>query len=84
MSTYVHELHHWKDAERYRRKHRKNIKEVSVRARNTGQKEIEKLQEKGYDVDSISNYAKEKLTDGNFDEAYTEYRTKRILEERIS
>ena len=83
-STILHECIHWSDAENYRQNHGQITKEnygteylPNLRARC--KKSLDKLIKKGYNISSISEYAKDRFKDGQFDETYTEYRTKEIL-----
>ncbi len=88
-STAVHELLHWKDADEYRRAgnsiEASDLKSPYIQYRcGVGYEELSKA---GFDLmdgkqisDEISEYAWEKIMfDNDFDEAYTEYRTKLIL-----
>ena len=87
-STMVHELLHWKDAEEYRRAGNEiftsDFKSEYVQYRCEIGKE--KLIESGVDIDNIddimkiSDYSVEKWFDNDYDEVYTEFRTKQILE----
>ena len=45
-----------------------------------GKKVLDKLSKTGYDVSRISAYAKQSIELGNYDEAHTEYRVKKIYE----
>lgn len=87
-STMVHELIHWKDAEEYRK--RGNIIEsaepkskYSVYQRNRA---IEELTNQGInianidDIMDISEYSYRKMLENDFEEVYTELRTKRVFE----
>ena len=88
-STIVHELFHWKDAEEYR----KNIGAI-VNASYTSdysayqrKKSLEELIKAGIDTENIeeverriSKYAADRIIDNDFEEAYTELRTKWLLE----
>jgi hypothetical protein len=86
ISTYTHEMYHWADAQDYQKKYgeitnkKQNNKYVKLN-RKSSKKIIEKLVEKGYDVGSISEYAKETLRNGKYEEVYTEYRVKQLLGE---
>lgn len=87
-STMVHELFHWKDAEAYRN----NIGEITsasfTSAYSVLQREIalEELKKSGINLSSreavlsISQYAADKLLDNDFEEIYTELRTKQLIE----
>lgn len=81
LSTAVHELLHWMDAQYYIKKYgaitdqNQYIKHLIKKH----QEVIEKLVEKGYNLYGISNYANRMILDGRFDEVYTEYRVKQNL-----
>lgn len=84
-STYVHELIHWKDAEEYRSKFgdiqtAEDYESYKTWLQERAKEKLEKIAESGYDLSSISQYASKSLTDGDFDEAYTEYRVKILYE----
>ena len=53
-----------------------NIESVNKK----GKKVLDKLSKTGYDVSRISAYAKQSIELGNYDEAHTEYRVKKIYE----
>ena len=44
-------------------------------------KKIDKLINKGYNINEISNYANNEYAKGKYDEMYTEYRVKKLLGE---
>ncbi len=48
--------------------------------RKKSEKAIDKLNNKGYNINEISNYARECYKNNKYDEVFTEYRTKNILE----
>lgn len=87
-STAVHELYHWKDAEEYRNEigpiHNADAKSpYSIYERETA---YNKLIEHGVNVEDpqtmlqISEYAYESALENDWEEVYTEYRTKALLE----
>ena len=85
-STLLHELIHWQDAQEYQRLYRKITNNADAEAYRDWIKAkskdiLEKLAHKGYNIYEISNYAKKELQKKKpgYDEAYTEYRTKRYL-----
>lgn len=83
-STLLHECIHWSDAENYRQNHGQITNEnygteYLPKLRKQCKKSLDKLIKKGYNISSISEYAKDKFKDGQFDETYTEYRTKEKL-----
>lgn len=89
-STMVHELFHWKDAATYRQ----NIGAITDASRLSdysifqGKTALEELKKAGIDLSDlekvereISKYAADALRiDNDFEEAYTEYRTKALIE----
>lgn len=87
-STMVHELFHWKDAEEYRQ----TVGTITDASEKSGysvyqrERSRKELMNAGVDLDNgkaareISMYAEEKYLDNNFEELYTEFRTKRKLE----
>ena len=82
-SSYIHELYHWLDAEKYRKKYgiitkEKNddYKAFTIRE---GKKQLDKLAINGYNIYEISPYAMTMSDAGAFDEIYTEFRTKALL-----
>lgn len=83
-ATAVHELLHWLDAREYIKKHG-SIKnqEDYIQYRqflvNRHKKMLEEKGINGYNVGSISKYAKDCWYKGKFDEVYTEYRVLQFL-----
>ncbi len=85
ISTFIHEFLHWKDAEQYREKYGDILtKESYIEFDNyilkKSKKKLDELNKKGYNIKDISGYASDSYNEGKFDETYTEYRTKMILE----
>lgn len=82
-STFVHELFHWVDAQKFRNKFGEitadNYNHFEDFVQSNAKKQLDKLQESGYDVFGISDYATNSIKNGKFDEAYTEYRVRKIL-----
>ena len=86
-STMVHELFHWKDAEYYRQNVGKITDASQKSAYSVYQREeaAKKLIEAGIDISSrqdikkISDYAESSWIDNDYEEVYTEYRTKQLL-----
>lgn len=87
-STTVHELIHWSDAEEYRKtvgtiESADTKSDYSVYQR---EKAISELKKNGVDISdgesikTISTYAFDNWLDNDFEEVYTEFRTKKILE----
>ena len=83
--TAVHEMIHWQDAERYREKHGEIIDADEYRKtlRASHKKKLDRLKAKGYNISGISSYAKKACVYKWHDEAYTEYRTKILVEGKI-
>ncbi|MBP3869991.1 MAG: hypothetical protein J6E46_03340 [Faecalicoccus sp.] len=84
IGTYVHELYHWIEAEKYIKQFGPIITIEDQRKyldkMNTDGKEfVDKLIEDGYDVFEISEYASKSFIKGRYDEVRTEYRTKILL-----
>lgn len=80
LSTYVHELLHWKDAEEYRKKMEiTNQKDYLSILRVNSKKKLDRLEKQGYNIFSISRYAAKKYLDGLYDETWTEYNVLKIL-----
>ena len=91
-STLLHEFIHWQDAQEYQRLHGKITSSSDVDSyiawiRAKSKDIIEKLIEDGYNIEKISSYAwtcytvpEKKTGQFQFDEVYTEYRTKNFLE----
>lgn len=83
ISTFVHELFHWKDAQKYIEKNgpitEANRLDYLQTVNEEAKRFVEKLRNKGYDITSISEYATNSLKKRNFDEVRTEYRTKVLL-----
>lgn len=81
LSTMVHELFHWMDAENYIAKHGKIINQQSyVEAiNNYYKKNVEKLTDSGYNISEISDYAYKAYIMQEYAEVVTEYRVKKIL-----
>lgn len=88
-STMVHELFHWKDAEEYRT----NIGTIESSTRDSVYTQFQQgkakkaLQEAGVDLTNpldiqrkTSAYGLEKVLDNDFEETYTEFRTRSLLE----
>ena len=87
LSTIVHEMIHWKDADEYRKTIGPIIdasekSDYSIFQRESTRK---KLIESGVDVNDISIikrisfYAKKMALDNNWEEVYTEFRTEKLL-----
>lgn len=83
LSTYVHEYIHWMDAQSYRIGYGEIIdsSEYLYWIRHKSKKKIDKLINKGYNINRISSYASDNFEEGKYDETYTEYRVKKLLGE---
>lgn len=84
LSTWIHEIFHWKDAEYYRKNYVQIYGDTKKAYMNWvisyARGKLEKLKEKGYNIDDISEYARIMLKERRYDEVYTEYRTKATLD----
>lgn len=80
--TMVHELFHWKEAQEYEKKFGKitNQNDYITEYRKICEKRIAKLQEKGYNLSKLSDYAEKRLATDELDEVYTEYMTKLLID----
>ncbi|MGN1109841.1 MAG: phage minor capsid protein [Oscillospiraceae bacterium] len=84
LSTALHECLHWLDADDYRRSHG-NITADNYATkylpylREKCRKRLDKLQDNGYNISSISEYATRMYMNDCYDEVYTEYRVKELL-----
>lgn len=84
LSTALHECLHWLDADDYRRS-RGNITADNYVTkylpylREKCRKRLDKLQDNGYNISSISEYATRMYMNDCYDEVYTEYRVKELL-----
>ena len=82
LSTYVHELLHWKDAEDYRKiASITNQKEYLSELREKCKRKLDKLQAQGYNIYEISEYATNAYDREMFDETWTEYMVQKVLGE---
>ncbi|WP_106765388.1 phage minor capsid protein [Pseudoruminococcus massiliensis] len=83
ISTILHELIHWQDADKYKRKFGE-ITDFGKYIEYLNKKfapKLEKLQKRGYNIFGISEYASNKLNEQipRLDEVYTEYRVKKMI-----
>lgn len=81
LSTYVHELIHWSDAQRFRRTHQKHtdFRHYITWIRAEGKRVLESLEQKGYNIFKVSAYATTSILEKKYDEFYTEYRTLQLI-----
>lgn len=81
ISTILHELIHWQDADKYKRKFGEitDFKAYNDYLNKKIAPKLAKLQKKGYNIGEISNYAREQYRFKKYDETYTEYRVKKLL-----
>lgn len=84
LSTALHECLHWLDADDYRKSHgnitaENYVSEYLPYLRSKCKKKLDILQKNGYNINEISRYASNSIAYGNYDEAYTEYRVKKLL-----
>ena len=81
LSTYVHELLHWKDATQYRQQYgaiKNNSTYINI-LRKKHKKQVDILEKRGYNINGISTYAYDSKKYNAYDEIFTEYRVKEIL-----
>ena len=81
LSSVLHELIHWQDAEKYRQKFGK-ITDYNAYCDYLNKiyaPKVEKLIRSGYNISDISEYAFDCLRDKVMDEVYDEYRVKQLL-----
>jgi DUF971 family protein len=81
ISTVVHELVHWKDADEYRRENGTitSTKELNNSLNVKFKELLDNLQKQGYNVNEISKYASKSYDLGDYYETYTEYRVQDLL-----
>lgn len=79
LSTLIHELVHWKDAQEYIKLNGKMDKNYFVWANENAKQKLANLKKQGYNVHKISEYARKSLLRGAYDEAYTEFRVLTFL-----
>jgi len=83
ISTAVHELLHWSDAQEYRKYHGEitedNYWEYIEHLNKNRKISLDKLEKSGYNVHNISTYAEVSYKNGDYDEVFTEYRVKKLL-----
>lgn len=79
ISTYVHELIHWQDAMRYKRKYGNIDEKYMSWIIKDSKRKLEKTGQNSYTINRISEYASQMFKDGRFDEVYTEYRVKQLF-----
>ena len=83
LSTPIHELYHWEDAEEYSKKHGKitkeNYKDYDEYVNKNAKKKLDKLEKKGYNITNISPYALDSIRKCKFDEVYAEHYVNELL-----
>lgn len=84
VSTYLHELIHWQDADDYRKKGNsintpEEYKKYIAYLREYCKKKLDREKAKGYNI-FVSKYAEDEFGRANYDETYTEYRVQKLLE----
>ena len=72
---------HWYDAQRYIEQHGSIDGYIDAIIRES-ERHIEKLIESGYNIEEISEYAYLMSRKGRYDEVWTEYRVKQLLERK--
>lgn len=84
LSSYIHELYHWIDAEEYRRKFIavtvENYDDYVNFINNKAKNKLDKLADKRYNI-LVSEYAARRFYMRMYYETYTEYRVKQLLKE---
>lgn len=82
ISTYVHELLHWKEAQNYlKKKSITNQAEYLSDLRSYCRKKLDNLSASGYNIFEISKYARKMYHAGYYDETWTEYLVLELLGE---
>lgn len=81
LSSVLHELIHWQDAENYKRKFGEitDYNAYCYYLNKIYAPKVEKLINNGYNISDISEYAFDCLRDKVMDEVYDEYRVKQLL-----
>lgn len=85
LSTVVHELFHWKDAQEYKKHHgsitRENYNEYIQHLNKNRKKILDKMGINEYNVSEISKYASQSYLVQYYDEVFTELRVLNLLKE---
>ena len=82
MSSVLHELIHWQDAEKYRQKFGE-ITDYNAYCDYLNKiyaPKVEKLIRSGYNISDISEYAKLEFRKNEFDEVHAEFCVKQLLQ----
>lgn len=83
LSTYVHEVLHWLDAQKYTAKYgeitRENYRQYINQLKRKSKSQLDKLGVNVNNSNRISGYAANGYRKAEYDEVYTEYRTKKVL-----
>lgn len=84
-SSYVHELYHWIDAEKFRHKYgevtEENYNKYVDFINQNAKKKLDKLTQRGYNIVNGSPYAISEYQKQKYYETYTEYRVTNLLRE---
>ena len=84
LSSYIHELYHWIDAEEFKSKYgavtAENYDDYVKFINNKAKNRLDKLADKGYNI-LVSEYAARRFYMRMYYETYTEYRVKQLLKE---
>lgn len=76
----IHELLHWGDCQDMSKKYPNASEDELVNhVINWAKDKLDKIGIDKYSVTNISSYAREKFSEGRFDEVYVEYRTKQLM-----
>ncbi len=82
-SSYVHELYHWIDAEKFRHKYgevtKENYNKYVDFINQNAKKKLDKLTQRGYNIVNGSPYAISEYQKQKYYETYTEYRVTNLL-----
>ena len=81
-NVFVHEMIHWRDAQRYIEQHGSIDNGYTETIRAESKKQLENVGINDYNVHKISDYAVANYSKGYYDEVWTEYRVKQLLERR--
>ena len=79
LSTFVHEMIHWKDAEKFRKSKEKfSQNEYIAFTRKKSKKKLDRLEKRGYNV-FVSEYAENSYYAEKYDETLTEFWVEQLL-----
>ncbi len=89
LSTTIHEMIHWQDAEQFRKaggvfSSFEVYESYCAKLERKAKKAIDRAGVTEYNVGELGKYAEDKYNEGGYNETYTELRTARILERLIN